>query len=439
MSAPAATARAAARRAPAALLWSEQGFVAAVLLAAAITVDPLGWDLAADRLLKHLPLALALVFALLTAAGRRLRAAPGARPGRAPILRRAWPLAVLSALIVAGSLYERLLDGVRDTFLNVGLYMPMTFVAAAMARDSEAPQALLRAVSGVLLAAGAVMGALLVANYGVRQVYHEQIFLVVPLAVLCLAPPRRSVLHWLGGAFFLAMAWFSQKLTSYAVGALTAAYLLAVLWLPRLSARPALQRTTLAYWTLLLAGAGGALVAALMLAHPAALPSGNLEYRLHTYAQAWRSFTDSPLWGSMFAAEAVRKFTLYTIGIARNMLPTHSDVLDLLANGGLVGIMLWALGLAMIARAAARDALAPRLRGAPEAPYAHALAMISLAAIVTYAVNPILLQPALAFLVWTCLGLLLGVALRRRAAVAVSPQARSSGADNIGKYAKTWS
>ena len=216
----------------------------------------------------------------------------------------------------------------------------------------------------MLVAAGAGMGAVLIADYGVRQVYHEQIFLVIPLAVLCLAPPRRTVLHWLGGAFFLAMAWFSQKLTSYAVGALTVAYLLAVLWLPRPSARPALQRATLAYWTLLLAAAGGALLAALLLAHRAALPSGNLEYRLHTYAQAWRSFTDSPLWGSMFAAEAVRKFTLYTIGIARNMLPTHSDILDLLANGGLAGISLWALGLAMIARTAARGALAPRLRDA---------------------------------------------------------------------------
>ena len=81
MSAPAATAGAAARRAPATLLWSELGFVAAVLLAAAIAVDPLGWDLAADRLLKHLPLALALVFALLTAVGRRPRAAPGSGRG----------------------------------------------------------------------------------------------------------------------------------------------------------------------------------------------------------------------------------------------------------------------------------------------------------------------------------------------------------------------
>lgn len=437
MSAPAGQASP-GRRAAAALLWSERGFVAAVLVAAAIEVDPFGWGTGADRLLKHLPLALALVFALLTAAGRRLRAAPGARPDRAPIVRGAWPLALLSALIIAGSLYERLVGGVRDTFLNVGLYMPMTFVAAAMVRDSEAPQALLRAVFGVLLAAGAAMGVLLIANYGVRQVYHEQIFLVIPLAVLCLAPPRRSALNWLAGAFFLAMAWLSQKFTSYAVGALTAAYLIVALWLPRLAARPALRRTALAYWTLLLAGGCGALVIALMLAHPAALPSGNLEYRLHTYARAWRSFTDSPLWGSMFAAEAVRKFTLYAIGIAGDMLPTHSDILDLLANGGVLGAALWALGLAMIARAAARGPLAPRRLAEPEAPYAHALAMISFAAVVTYAFNPILLQPGLAFMVWTCLGLLYGIARRGRESVAVRKRSFASGFGNFENRGKTY-
>ena len=110
----AAGAAGAAPRTRAALLWSEQGFVAAVLCAAAITVDPIGWDLGSDRLLKHLPLALALVFALLTAVGRRLRAPPGSRRTGARHLRGAWPLALLAAWSVTCSAYGRLLGGVRD-------------------------------------------------------------------------------------------------------------------------------------------------------------------------------------------------------------------------------------------------------------------------------------------------------------------------------------
>ena len=68
-----------------------------------------------------------------------------------------------------------------------------------------------------------------------------------------------------------------------------------------------------------------------------------------------------------------------------------------------------------IARAAVRGPLAPRCLGEPAAPYAHALAMISIAGVATYSFNPILLQPPMAFLLWTCLGLLLGAALAQHA------------------------
>lgn len=409
-------ARARSRAAPrASLLWYERGFVLAVLVAAVVTVDPLRLHLAERTVLKHVPLALALLFFTLGAAANRLRAPAAARAQDTGVLRTAWPLLALAMLIIGGSLYERLIVGVHDTFLNVGLYMLMVFVAASVVSRSAAPVALLRAYFAVLLGAGLVMGALLIKNYHVRQVYHEQIFIVIPLAVLCLAAQRRSALNWLGGAFFLAMTWFSQKYTSYAVGTVTAVYLLAAIALPRLAARPALGRALVVYWAVVLGLACLALGAAVLLTHHSELPTGNPGYRLHTYRAALERFAGSPLWGTLYAAEAVHRFTLFSIGVAGNDLPTHSDVLDLLANGGLLGIGLWALGLARIARASARHPLARRTLGAPEAPYAHALAMISIAAIITYTVNPILLQPPKAFFVWTSLGLLLGVALRQRA------------------------
>lgn len=426
------------RARPESLFWSEWGFVLAMLIAATVTVDPLDWNLAGRTMLKHLPLALALGFALLSAVGRKLRAPPYTRTTNAGILRTAWPLLAVSALIISGSLYERWAVGVRDTFLNVGLYMLMVFVAAAAVRDSEAPAALLRACLRVLLAAGAVMGVLLVANYNVRQVYHEQIYLVIPLAVYFFAVPRRTAFHWMAGLFFLAMTWFSHKFTSYAVGAATCAYILLFVAIPRLAARSALHRLTLVYWILLLALACAGAAVLVMLMHRSDLPSGNLEYRLHTYAEAWRSFTGSPLWGTLFVAEAVRKFKLYTIDIANNMLPTHSDLLDLLANGGLLTLGLWLYGLVRIARAAAHGALGPRRLSAPEAPYAHTLAMITIAGLITCAVNPILLQPPKAFLLWTSLGLLLGAARASRSVVVASRRAVASGGGNRKAFVKTY-
>ena len=69
------------------------------------------------------------------------------------------------------------------------------------------------------------------------------------------------------------------------------------------------------------------------------------------------------------------------------MLPTHSDALDLLANGGVLGFGLFALGLGMIFALAWRKLLRPAQIARPEARYGHALA-------------------------WSNLGMLLGLALR---------------------------
>jgi O-antigen ligase len=288
--------------------------------------------------------------------------------------------------------------------------MTLVFFAAALMRQTRAPEALLRGYVAVLVAAGAAMGGLLIARFGVRHVYHEQVFLIIPLAALFLVPPRRGVAAWLAGLFFLSMAWFSQKYTAYLTGALTLAYLGAFVALPRLRGRPALDRVTIAYWAALVALVGA--LAFALAVQSVGVPSGNTEYRLHTYAAALERFAASPWWGSLFASEAVEEFKLFTIGIAANVLPTHSDLLDILAHGGVLAALLWLAGIARIARIAYAHRLGPALLDDPLARYAHALALMSLAAILTYAFNPILLQPGMAYFVWTNLGLLLGLGLR---------------------------
>jgi hypothetical protein len=45
----------------------------------------------------------------------------------------------------------------------------------------------------------------------------------------------------------------------------------------------------------------------------------------------------------------------------------------------------------------------------------HALALLTVAGLATCAFNPILLQPPMAYLLWSSLGLLIGLALRREA------------------------
>jgi hypothetical protein len=398
------------------LLWSEQWYLLAALAAATVAVDPLEWRIAANPLVKHLALMIALPAACLTLLGRRMAAPPWSTDHSiGEILRAAWPLLALAMLIVGGSLYIRFIGGVQNTFLNVGLYMLTALVAAVAMLQTEAPGAMLRGHFRILLVAAFVMGAYLIANYGVRQVYHEQIFLVIPMAALFFVRRAGAASRWLGCAFFLSMAWFSHKYTSYLIGALTIAYLAFAVALPRLRARPGLVRVTVVYWSLVAAALGAAAFAYLALHGAPSMPTGNPEYRLHTYTAAWSRFVESPVWGTLFAAEAVDKFTLYAIGISNNVLPTHSDIMDLLAHGGMVAMTLWSAGLVLIARTAWKKMLAPRHLDHAWAPYAHTLALMSLAGVITYAFNPVLLQPGMAYLLWTNLGLLLGLSLRAAA------------------------
>jgi O-antigen ligase len=396
------------------LLWTDLWYLAAIAIAVLLTLDPWRMEGADRGSVRHLALALGAPAVLLALT---LRAAlPERAPGPSPIgapLGVAWPIALFALMALAGSTYARVVDGVDSTFLVYGLYAVMLFLSAAMVVQCRSPLAFVRAYFALLVPAALLMSAALVVFAGQRQVYHEEIFLVVPMAALVFASQRSFLLRWCGAAFFVSMGWFSHKLTSYAVAALAAGYLAFFIWLPRLRLRDALGTLAAAYWGAL--GLAGALAGAALYAMRnggAGQPSGNLEFRMHTYYAAWERFLDSPLWGDWFAREAVNKFTLFDVGIAHNMLPTHSDLLDLLASGGLLAFGLFLGGIAAIGLHAWRRLLHPAAIDRPEAAYAHALALMSLAAIVVCAINPILLQPQMAALVWSNLGVLLGLSLR---------------------------
>ncbi|HKU72161.1 MAG TPA: O-antigen ligase family protein [Burkholderiales bacterium] len=406
----AATGRAFARASQ--LVWTDYWFLLATVVATIVTVDPLEMDLASDTVLKHLALAIATPAIILTLIGSGLRASwdePERSTGPAALL---WPLLGLAIMITVGGVYARFLLGIQNSFLTVGLYVFTAYFAAVMVCRSDNPVGLVRVHNRIILAGAFIMGLYLAAFYGSRQVYHEQIFLVIPMAALCFAARRGTFVRWGGGLFFLATAWLSQKYTAYLIGLLTAAWVAFFIIVPRAFPLRGLQRSTLVYWFWLMGGLAVLVFVFLGVNGIIELPTGNVSYRGFTYEQAWNKFLDSPLWGTLFSVEAVEKFDLYSIDDTNNMLATHSDFLDILANGGTIGFLLWAIGLWRVVRIAFSNLLQPAMLDRDWAPHAHALAVMSAAAVVTYVFNPILLQPSMAYLVWVNLGLLAGLALR---------------------------
>lgn len=398
------------------LQWSEYMFLAAVAIAQIVTVDPLHMDLDGRTLTKHAALMLTIPAVLLSAIAVRL--SPKTSGLRRAALQRvfavSWPLAILALLVVGGSLYARWIMGEHSTFLNLGVYMTILFAAALMTAESNDPDMLVRWFFGILVVGALVMGAYLVRYFRVTQVYHEQIFLVVPMAVWFAVGTKNRATAWGGTLLMLSMAYFSQKNTSYLVGLVTLAYLALVVWLPALNRKPALSRVFGYYLVMVVMLCGAAVLLYIWLHRAHYLPSGNPEYREHTYAAAWDHFMASPVWGTLFTAQSVAKFSLYTINIAGGRLPTHSDIMDLLSNGGVLGIGLWAYGLYRIGSFARKWLLRGATHAHRWAAYAHTLIAISLCAIVTYAFNPVVLSPGMAYMLWGSLGVLLGLAIRAR-------------------------
>jgi hypothetical protein len=390
---------------------SDVGLIVALVLALLFVTDPLGLPFERITATKHFPLAVGGLSLLMAATAAALH--PGRdrlRPG-ARLARMTAPFTMLAGWIIAGSLYARHADGIQETFLTVGLYMLAVPGVALFIVSSAARWR----VVGVYMRALSVAAAFMILRMLAEHVtsggmYHELEYLVAPVGVFHALRPRSSnrwkvafaAFYLLGGLTFL-------KLTGFLALGIALAYLWIVDWRFRFAEDVTFRRR--ATRCMVVAALAGALAAAaIMHRHEKTMPDGNLGYRLVTYRSAVTRFVASPLFGTSFAAPATSQFTNFRIAVAHGNLPTHSDLLDLAANGGVLALGLLICAYTRIWRCATRTILATRVKDDIVAA-AHALACTTVTGVFVYAFNPILLEPDRALLLWADAGLLLGMAI----------------------------
>ena len=381
-------------------------------LALFYVADPFFWRLDKIGITKHLPLFLCLGGIILANIGVWLfppREPVVGKPKYWQILNTALPFVLLGSWIIIGSWYTRKYVGNNNTFIVVGLYMLFTVLVARMTMLSPARDTLVRAYLLGATLAGAFM-AIRMLPLGWPQVnYHELEAMIVPLAVyFALRPGNR---HWRAFwvLFFLLAGLVFQKNTGFLVLVLTLLYIWIAEWRFRFKESTGFKFWTM-LWVIVIAVAGIAAYGFLAYQRGEWLPSGNPQYRLLTYETAWNNFLESPIWGTGFTDPATKRFTGFQILAARGVLATHSDVLDLAAQGGMIALILWLWGYFRIGRLSLRHVLRGRVKDDVHAA-AHTFACMSLAGIIVYAFNPILLQPAKALLHWSQIGMLLGMTL----------------------------
>lgn len=388
------------------LVMTDYGVLLALCLAWFMATDFPGWRLERISFTKHLPGLLGLAsFALAWVATQM---APKPLPSGAIRLNLPWIL--LAAFIIAGSVAARVFLDTRNTFLIAGMYMLWAPVMTFVLLSTRQPERLLRYLAGFMILGGILVLLEIAWGYGTRDIQHEKQFLLVPLALYFVLRPERRAIHWLGALSFLVMAPLLRKNTAYLMGLLTLSYFVTADQLPRWTKLDPLKRAVRLYGLLLFVMCAGALIAYLVWNRDKYLPTGNPQFRLFTYARAWERFLESPLWGTGFSAAGTEKFTEFNTGVANNILATHSDVLDMFANGGLVAIFLWLWGLLRSAKFIWNAALRPGVKSTSLTRYVHLFGCISIGGVLTYAFNPIFLQPARAMLLWAALGVAIGVA-----------------------------
>jgi hypothetical protein len=322
------------------------------------------------------------------------------------ILRVYWPLAVLGLTMTAG-FFVAVNDDVRVTFRPHALAMLSFFPVCHLAIAADTTRFVRAAL--VLLGLGSLYMLTLAVVHFPRHIVHENLFLFTPMAVyFALASPRR----WMRVVAALYMVFFAViglKNTTFIIAGV-GIYGLYVFSQARVrdgSRSPVQWRSLL---LLVLLSVLGWIALDYLKATVAQFSTGNTDFRTYLYEQKWAMFVGSPLWGDAFSGTPNVRFALFRVAYGHaQFLPSHSDLLDVLAHGGVLGAAAFLTGIGRIGLRSlrARPQEDRRLYAAR-----GCLVVVCVSALVSCSFNPVLGNPANGFMFWSCFAMLAALDLR---------------------------
>ncbi|MBA3685278.1 MAG: O-antigen ligase family protein [Planctomycetes bacterium] len=357
---------------------------------------------------KYVPLAIALVawmFHLCTS-----RSAPGELIA---IVRYYWQVTVLVAVMFGGFLYAEYARGYEVTFRPHALSLLSFFICCHLGMIAE-PARFARSYLVMLSLMALFMFGVAWAFFP-QQLIHENVYLFVPTAVFCGLVARSRGVRWAAFGFMALFAVVGLKNTTFILTAVSI-YLLAVFNRRevREGTRPPFRLESLV--AIGLVAVLGYVALDYIKSINEAFSSGNADFRNYLYGETWAKFLASPVWGDCFSDTPNVQFRLFTVGGQNaQFLPSHSDLLDVLAHGGVIGMALFLAFLWRVLRDALHGGSEPEVGTVDYAARACLLA-IAVAALVSATFNPVLGNPANGFMFWATFGVLAGMRQHRLAA-----------------------
>lgn len=352
--------------------------------------------------LNHLPLVLLLPVLLVHLGGQAVFRAP---VRWSPVLGLSGPLLALALYALVGSLTALWVLDRRDTYLSFGVYLLLLPLCIAAAPDDlGAARRWAGALIGLwlLTSLAALAGAALRVDED-EGVLHEIEYLV---GTGFFAAFYATSMRWLRLVLLLmlaAAALLNHKLTGYAITIMALLHFALYAGWRRL---PAHWRRAYAIGAAGTTLAACAVLAGLYFEFRDVLPSGNVDVRAVQYEAALRQFLDSPIWGQAYMGESGQP---YLEGGRFLNIPTHSDLLDMLRQGGLIALLLFLWGYGRILRIIHRAATLTAGQGVLHAYFVGAC-FFQATALVTFAINPLLLKGPFLVVIWGHLGLAVGLA-----------------------------
>ncbi len=374
-------------------------------------IDPLGWKVDFIPVVKQFPfLAITPAFVLVLL-GKQLFPKKNSATWSSGNNNILIVIFIFSGFVTAGSVIARFINGIDNSFLTMGLYTLTAPLTAWFIGKSKNPLALVKNIIRVYIFWALVSVAMQMASFGETEVFHAREHLVIGILIFFYLIATSSFAIASAIILIILATIVAAKNSAY----LTAIFLLEFILIHSVVAKNNISKDHLYRWmqwakflSINLVVLGGLVL--IYVFRSDKLPTGNPEYRMRTYEIAWQKFLNSPLWGTAFTGAATEKFDKYSVAVSTQILPTHSDPLDILANGGLIGFLIWISIFVMLLWRWFAILKNPKLQSDSSlTPYLHTMFCVVFTGVIVCMFNPILNTPNLAWSFWALVGALLAV------------------------------
>lgn len=361
-----------------------------------------GFPLRNALILKHIALLIFLPAFAMHIVGRTLVHAP--RISSIGWFKWLWPFLLLGVFATLGSLYARFALDIRETFLVLGIYLLITPLFFIWGREIDntnkvvKPFLFLWGISSSIAIVGTIF------YFKKNAVLHNIEFLIQPFFLYLFFAQTKAAGKIIALMIIILVAILSHKLTGYINGIAAVSYIGLVS--VNKNATPEWKNATRILSIALLISIIGVSTLSFF-SFREYLPSGNTGVRLHQYENVFAEFLASPMWGQAYTSPSGETYIEYTRSLN---IPTHSDILDLLKEGGVIALGLWLIGIFISVKLFIRCAVKKPGTSA----FFHAMAFLTISTVLAVAVNPLFLTPTFAFIIWGSLALALGVATDTR-------------------------